>query len=139
MLVYDETYHWEGWGGKLQLASGKCRLRICDLEKGNGEHLTHLRSILVVVSDIPGSKMSVRSCAGHIATGVAGTFKIDPKRMLLIEYSPGKTYGGKTVKQMPEAYDVAEFTWHKGKAIHPKWRPLQPAMRAILKNLLKDT
>lgn len=139
MLVYDETYHWEGWGGKLQLGSGKCRLRICDLEKGNGKGLTHLRPILVLVSDIPGSKMTVRSCAGHIATGVARTFEIDPKRMLLIEYYPSKTYGGKRAKQVPEAYEVVTFTWREGKAIRPRWRPLQPAIRDILKNLLKDS
>ena len=138
MLIHDETYHWEGWGGKLQLGSGKCRLRICDLKKGKEKSLTHLRPILVVVSDIPGSKMSVRSCAGHIATGVAGTFNIDPNRMLWIEYYPRKTYGGKKVKQIPETYEVVEFTWLRGKAIRPMWRTLQPAIRDILVNLLND-
>jgi len=136
MLVYDETYHWEGWGGKLQLGSGKCRLRICDLEKSNSQGLTYLRPILVVVSDIPGSKMTVRSCVSHIATGVAQQFGIDPNRMLLIEYYPRKTYGETSEKQMPEIYEVAEFERYRGKAIRPRWRPLQSSMRDVLKDLL---
>ena len=39
MLIYDDIYSWEGWGGMLRLASGKCRLRIFDLKKGNEKRL----------------------------------------------------------------------------------------------------
>ena len=68
MLIYDDIYSWEGWGGKLRLASGKCRLRIFDLKKGNKKGLAHLRPIIVIAADVPESRMSVRSCCGHIAT-----------------------------------------------------------------------
>ena len=34
MLIYDDIFAWEGWGGELRLASGECRLRIIDLKKG---------------------------------------------------------------------------------------------------------
>jgi hypothetical protein len=28
MMMYDDIFSWEGWGGELRLASGECRLRI---------------------------------------------------------------------------------------------------------------
>ena len=31
MIVYDDIFEWEGWGGRLKLANGRCRLRIYDL------------------------------------------------------------------------------------------------------------
>ncbi|MEE9536795.1 MAG: hypothetical protein V3V51_05065, partial [Desulfobacterales bacterium] len=61
MTIYDDIFSWEGWGGQLRLASGKCRLRIYDLEQEKAGSLSHLRPIIVVVSDIPESRMSVRS------------------------------------------------------------------------------
>jgi len=83
MIIYDDIYPWEGFGGKLRLASGKCRLRIFDLKKGNGKGLNHIRPIIAVVSDTVGSKMTVKSCSGHIATKITREFDIDPSRMLL--------------------------------------------------------
>ena len=80
MLLHDDTYNWSGWGGKLGLGSGKCRLRIYDLNKENDRGLTHLKSIVVVVSDIPGSNVSVRSCNSHVATMVAKDFNIIRKK-----------------------------------------------------------
>jgi hypothetical protein len=68
MVVYDEIYSWQGWGGKLKLGSGSCRLRIYDLERGIAKGLSHLRPIIIIVSDVPQSRMSIKSCAGHIAT-----------------------------------------------------------------------
>jgi hypothetical protein len=65
MLIYDDIYSWEGWGGTLRLASGKCRLRIFDLTEKNRDRLAHLRPIIVIASDVPDSKMSVRSCCGQ--------------------------------------------------------------------------
>ena len=80
MLIYDDIYAWEGWGGKLQLASGKCRLQIFDLARDTAGDLSLMRPMLVLVSDVPESKMSVKSCAGHVATKVTKEFKIDPQR-----------------------------------------------------------
>lgn len=138
MIVHDGTYRWKGWGGKLQLGSGKCRLRIYDLTDRNQKALTHLRPILVVVTDIPGSKMSVRSCAGHIATSVIQDFNLNKDRMLWVEYYPGKTYGANNINRMPESFEAVEFTWHGNKAIQPRWRVLQPPMLDTLKGLLDN-
>ena len=92
MLIYDNIYSWEGWGGTLRLASGQCRLRIFDLKDHNTNGLSHLRPIIVIASDIPESRMSVRSCCGHIATCVTKEFNIKPQRMMFIEYYPQSTY-----------------------------------------------
>jgi hypothetical protein len=35
MKIYDDIFMWDGWGGLLKLASGKCRVKIFDLKKGN--------------------------------------------------------------------------------------------------------
>ena len=59
MLIHDDICSWEGFGGKLRLGSGKCRLQIFDLTAGGKKGLAHLKPIIVVVSDIPESKMSV--------------------------------------------------------------------------------
>jgi len=126
MLIYDDIYHWKGWGGKLGLASGSCRLRIYDRKKEGSRDLVLLRPVIVVVSDVPGNEMSVRSCAGHIATVVAKEFKINPQRMLWIEYYPASEYGREVIHKVPERYDSVEFTWKGDRAIEPKWRPLKP-------------
>ncbi len=139
MLLYDDIYVWEGWGGKLRLASGKCRLRIFSLKKGEPEGLTHLRPIIVVVTDVPGSSLSVRSCAGHIATTVTQSFNLDPHRMLFIEYYPAATYGKERVHKIPERYEAVEFVWHGDKAIQPKWRTLKAPILDIVKKLLDET
>ena len=134
MLIYDEIYSWEGWGGPLRLASGKCRLRIFDLKK---EHrgLTHLRPIIVIASDIAESRMSVRSCCGHIASSVAKEFNIKPHRMMFIEYYPQTVYGEHQEHVIPEKYDLVDFNWKLDKAIEPKWRTLQPPLLDVIKEL----
>lgn len=137
MLVYDQIYIWKGWGGKLRLGSGKCRLRIYDLKKDNMKELTYLRPIIVVVTDVPESKMSIRSCAGHIATMVVKDFNIDHNRMLWIEYYPERAYGSLKMHVIQESYEAVEFAWHKDKAIEPKWRVLKPPMLDIVKKLIK--
>ena len=139
MIIYDEIYTWEGWGGALRLGSGKCRLRICDLEKAEPTKITYLRPNVVVVSDIPESSMSVRSCAGHIATGVAKKFKLNPYRMLYVEYYPSTAYGENKEHIITERYDAVDFIWHGDKAIQPKWRALKPPMLDIIKQLVEDT
>jgi hypothetical protein len=138
MLIHDDIYNWEGWGGQLRLASGKCRLLIFDLKRGNQKGLAHLRPMIVVVSDVPGSRMSVRSCSGHIATSVAREFKINPHRMLFIEYYPETVYGEHKEHVIPEKYDVVDFNWHEDKAIEPKWRTIKPPLLDVIKALVES-
>ena len=135
MLIYDDIYSWEGWGGKLRLASGKCRLRIFDLRKGSKKGLAHLRPIIVIVSDIDESPMSVRSCSGHIATSIARGFKIKPQQMLFIEYYPQTIYGQHREHAIAEKYDLVEFNWQRDKAIEPKWRTLKPPLLDMILEL----
>jgi hypothetical protein len=137
LLIYDDIFTWEGWGGELRLASGECILRIFDLEIGEADSLAHLRPLIVIVSDIPESRMSVRSCTGHIATRVAQKFNINPQRMLYIEYYPKTAYGDHQQHIIPEKYDVVDFTWYNGRAIEPKWRTLKPPMLDVIKELVE--
>ncbi|MFP3998583.1 MAG: hypothetical protein ACLFNW_01005 [Desulfobacterales bacterium] len=139
MLIHDDIYTWEGWGGRLRLASGKCRLRIFDRRKGANKPVTILRPMVVVVSDISDSKMSVRSCAGHIATSVTRDFDIDPQRMLYVEYYPAVRYGMHNEYEIPEQHIAVDFTWNEGRALHPKWRPMQPPILDIIKNLMESS
>ena len=136
MLIYDEIYSWEGFGGILRLASGKCRLRIFDLKRGDSQGLAHLRPIIIIASDVAGSRMSVRSCCGHIATGVAGEFNIKPDRMMFIEYYPPTVYGEQQNHVIAEKYDLVDFKWHGDKAIQPKWRALKPPMLEVVRELV---
>ena len=139
MLIHDDTFNWEGWGGKLRLGSGKCRLRIYDLQKGGSGGLAHLRPIIFVVSDMPDSPMSVRSCAGHIATTVIRKFDVDQNRMMFIEYSEPKSYGENDEHQIPERYEIIEFTWHGDKALTPVWRSLTPPLLDTLVVLMAES
>lgn len=138
MRIHDDIFFWEGWGGRLRLGGGKCRLRIYDLKKEDKNGLTHLRPIIVVISDAPDSKMSVKSCAGHIATKVVKTFRIDPNRMLFIEFYPSTTYGRHNEHVIMERYDIIEFTWLENQAIKPKWRSLSPPMLDVVKRIIAD-
>lgn len=136
MLIYDDTYSWEGWGGALRLASGKCRLRIFDLKDSDTNSLAHLRPIIVIASDIPESRMSVRSCCGHIATSITKEFNIKPHRMMFIEFYPQSEYGENREHIIEEKYDLVEFTWLDEGAIEPKWRTLKPPMLDAIKALV---
>ena len=137
MLIYDDTYSWEGWGGALRLASGKCHLQIYDLKDDDRQGLAHLRSIIVIVSDVPDSRMSVRSCCGHIATCVTREFGIKPHRMMFIEYYPQTEYGEKKQHIIEEKYDLVEFKWLDEGAIEPKWRTLKAPLLDAIKALEK--
>jgi hypothetical protein len=141
MLIYDSTFSWEGWGGKFRLARGKCWLRFYDRSKKTKSDVSYLRPFVVIVSDIPeskqSSKMTVRSCAGHIATKVTQEFNIDPLRMLWIEYYPVITYGADSEHSIPEQYVAVDFAWYKDKAISPRWRQLKPPILDIIKDLTK--
>lgn len=138
MLIYDDIYNWSGWGGKLGLGSGKCRLRIYDLNKGDKKGLAHLKPIVLVVSDVPGSNVSVRSCNSHVATMVAKDFNIAPHRMLFIEYYPEKTYGPEDARIISEKFDLVEFSWHKDKAVQPNWKNLPPPLLDKIKKLINE-
>ena len=122
----------------MNLASGKCRLRIFNLKKSSGKGLDYIRPYIAVVSDTVGSKMSIKSCSGHIATKITGEFDIDPSRMLYVEYYPAIIYGEKDEKLIPERYDAIEFTWREDKAIKPKWRTLKPPLVDLIKRLMED-
>ncbi|MFP4667692.1 MAG: hypothetical protein ACLFMN_02750 [Desulfobacterales bacterium] len=139
MLIHDDIYTWEGWGGRLRLASGKCRLRIFDRRKGADSPVTILRPMVVVVSDVSDSKMSVRSCAGHIATCVTRDFDIDPHRMLYVEYYPTVRYGMQNEHEIPEQYVAVDFNWNEGRALNPSWRPLQPPVIDVVKSLMETS
>jgi len=139
MIIYDDIYTWEGYGGKLRLTSGRCRLRIIDLNKGDAKSPAHLRPIVVIISDLPRENfddMSIRSCAGHIATGVSRDFNIDPNRMLFVGYTPETVYGVRGENRIPEKFDAVDFQWRENKALFPKWRTLKPPIHDIIKELL---
>ena len=136
MLIHDDTYGWEGFGGKFRLASGQCRLRIFDLSRGEPAGTTFLKPMIVVVSDIGSGSATVKSSAGHLATCVTRDFDISPNRMHWVEYYPRKTYGVHDEHIIPARYEVVEFSWHGDKAIYPKWRPLNPPILDKLKELL---
>ena len=135
MLIYNDIFSWEGWGGKLRLASGKCRLKIVDLSKDSKQGLSYIRPIIIIVSDIPNSVMSIRSCSSHIATMITKEFGIDHSRMLFIEYYPSTAYGGKKENVIAERYEVVEFTWHENKAVEPKYRKLTSPFLETVKEL----
>jgi hypothetical protein len=137
-IIYDDLFEWEGWGGKLRLGSGKCRLRILNLRSETTNKLTPIKPVVVIVSDIPGGAMSVRSCAGHIATQVTCRFNIDPHRMLYVEYYPAVVYGGNKKLEIPERYESVEFTWREDKAIQPRWRPLPEPLVEMIESVMAE-
>lgn len=136
MLIHDGIYSWEGFGGKLRLASGRCRLRLYDLSREPSGGMAHLRPFIAIVSDLPESRMSVRSCAGHVATSVARDFQIDPQRMLYIEYYPESIYGEHGERSIPEKYEAVDFNWTEGGAIQPRWRTLQPPLLDAIRRMI---
>jgi hypothetical protein len=138
MLVHDGMYSWEGFGGKLKLSSGCCRLRLFDLSRDPSGGAAHLRPFIAIVSDVPESRMSVRSCAGHVATSVARDFKIDPPRMLYIEYYPESIYGEHRERRIAEHYEVVGFHWTEGGAIQPRWRTLQPPLLDVIRRIVGE-
>lgn len=144
MLIHDDIFSWKGFGGRLGLASGKCRLRIFDLTKDKKSKVMHIKPFVVVVSDLPGDeskfkKISVRSCTSHIATCVVRQFNIDPQRMVYLEYYPPSTYGDHQQHHIPAKYDAVDFVWHGNKALHPTWRVLSPPLLDVVSELISGT
>jgi len=140
MLIHNDIYAWEGWGGKLRLGSGSCRLLLYDLGKSDDtkKGVVHLKPFIAVISDIPESEMSVKSCTSHIATCVARDFRIDHHRMVWVEYYPASAYGKKKPHLIPEKFEAVEFEWHEDRAVHPRWRPLNPRLEEILRDLMTE-
>ena len=144
MLIFDDVFSWQGWGGKFNLASGRCHLRIFDLSKHERENLAMLKPFVVVVSDLPYDgpsikRVTVKSCASHIATSVVKEFNLDPQRMVFIEYYPETSYGLNKEHTIAEKYELVEFTWHGQKALHPAWKPLAPPLLETLKEIMTQT
>ena len=138
MLIFDDIFSWDGFGGKLRLASGKCMLKIFDLNKGEGQGLIHIKPIVVVATDIADSKMTVRSCCSHIATMVVKTHGISPNRMQFVEHYPPVAYGEGRKRQIPRKFDAVEFVWEKDLALHPNWRALENPLLDILAAWFED-
>jgi len=135
MLIYDDIFSWDGFGGELKLASGKCRLKIIDLSGNQTDGLLYLKPVIVIAMDHPGSKMSVRSCSSHIATMVIQKFHIAPGRMQFVEYYPQKKYGKGGKNFIPEIFEAVDFTWKENMAIHPRLRPPSPILVMCLQEL----
>jgi hypothetical protein len=143
MLIHDDILSWKGFGGLLDLAAGRCRLRIFDLNQARDQNITHLKPIVVVASDLPDAtidlkKVSVRSCNSHIATQVVEQFQIDPNRMIFVEYLPPSTYGDRDQHHIPEKLVAVDFIWHGTKALHPKWRTLESNVADLISPLIQN-
>jgi hypothetical protein len=67
---------------------------------------------------------------------VARNFKIEPLRMLFIEYYPESVYGEHQDHVIPERYEAVDFTWTEGGAIQPKWRTLQPPLLDAIREIV---
>jgi len=128
MLIFDDVFSWEGFGGRLKLAHGCCWLRIYDLDLGSAAKLAHLKSKVVVAWDHPESRLSVRSISGHIATHVARIFEIDPQRMQFVEYHPEVVYGRRPPRVIPHSFEAVDFVWKNQMALHPTLRPVEPSL-----------
>ncbi len=141
MVVFDDIFTWQGWGGKFNLASGRCRLRIFDLSDHGQEKLALLKPTVVVVSDLPYDgpslkRVTVKSCISHIATLVVERFKLDPQRILFVEYYPQTRYGTDKEHVIAERYELVDFVWHGAKALHPGWKQPSPQLLKTLKDLM---
>ena len=142
MVIFDDIFEWEGWGGKLRLAHGRCRLRIFDLNQDDASGLVHIRPIVVVASDLPRDTMmkgevSVRSASSHIATVVCRQFAIEPARMQFVEYTPAETYGRQGEYVIQAGFDAVAFTWKDNLALFPKSQPLEPPLLEIVRDLMR--
>jgi hypothetical protein len=142
MRIHDDIFEWEGFGGKLRLASGRCRLWIFDLNRPHRGGVMHLRPMVVVAADLPQDGMlkgqvTVRSANSHIATQVSHRFRIPPQRMLFVEYTPAETYGPHGEYRIAAVLDAVDFTWQEGLALYPRRRTLEPPLRDLIQGLVE--
>ena len=138
-IIYDGIHEWEGWGGAFRLGSGKCRLRLLKLKSDAAKGLIFLKSAVAVVSDLPESRLSVRSCAAHIAASIAEKFDIDIRRIMYVEDYPESCYGLHNERRLPALYDVAEFTWGASNAPRVKWHSLKADVLEVIEKYIKST
>lgn len=144
MVRFDDIFSWEGFGGKYRLAAGQCWLRIFDLQHHEHQKVTPLKPLLAVVSDLPDEspkikKLSIRSCASHIATTIVNRFHIDPHRMVYVEYYAPSSYGDRNQFTIQAKYDAVDFIWHDNLALHPKWRSLKEPLVHVVAKLIAGT
>ncbi len=142
MKLYQGIFQWEGWGGVLKLASGKCQLTLYDLSSSEPRHIIPMETAIAVVSDIDeprrqGQWVSIRSCAAHIATQVVEKFDLKPQRLLWIEYTPEKAYGPCKEKVIPESYSAVKFEWRQKAAFNPVRKPLDGDRIRLIESLQK--
>jgi hypothetical protein len=139
MIIYNDIFSWEGLSRKFGLAVGKIRLRIFDLNAGGPGDVLYLRPIIVVVSDVPGEKVSVKGWAGPLASYITRAFSINYQRMIWVEYYPAVEYGQRKIKHIQEKFEVVEFTWDGGQAVQPRWRNLTPPLLDRVRELVCNT
>lgn len=132
-IIYDGIHEWEGWGGIFRLGGGKCHLRLLKLKSDAAKGLIFLKSTMAIVSDLPETRLSVRSCAAHIAASIAEKHNIDIRRFMYVEYYPESNFGLRQDRKIPARFDVAEFTWHPQNAPQITWHPLKPDLLEIVK------
>lgn len=140
-MVFNDIFAWDGWGGRFNLAAGKCRLCLFDLSDAQDVSLTLLKPFIAIAADLPtnGSNLkqvTVRACCTHIATTLAHRFSIEPARMLFIEYYARTHYGRDNEHTIPQRYDIVDMVWEDDKALHPKWRPLDGPLLETVRMLL---
>jgi hypothetical protein len=136
MIIYNDIYSWEGLGRRFGLAVGKIRLRIFNLDEGDNADILHLRPIIVVVSDVPGEKISVKGWAGPLASYIVNTFDINHHRMLWVEYYPAVEYGKRKIKHIQEKFEAVDFDWEAGRAVRPRWRDLTAPLLDTVRELV---
>ena len=153
MLEYQGVFKWDGFGGKFNLASGDCNLTLINLRKGGGKGLMFMKTHIAVVSDIPAeecalshvhekrtrnyTKMTVRSCANHVATSIVKQFGIEPSRLLYVEHTPESCYGPNNEFTVPEKLEEVNFDWHGDKALTPaRYSELKDPMLQVVTELL---
>jgi hypothetical protein len=140
-VVFNDIFTWDGWGGKFNLAAGKCRLCLFDLSGTTDASLTLLKPFIAIATDLRSNgsnlkKVTVRSCCTHIATTLTQRFEIEPGRMLFVEYYPRTCYGRDKEHTIPERFDIVDMVWCDDKALHPKWRPLDGPLLETARSLL---
>ncbi|MFO8048428.1 MAG: hypothetical protein R6U29_05275 [Desulfosudaceae bacterium] len=138
MVIYNGIFQWEGLGAAFGLARGKIRLWIFNLARAESVEVIPLRPYIVVVSDIPGEKITVRGWAGPLAGFIAKKFDLNRRRLVWIEYYPPVDYGQKKAKHIPETFDVVDFSWKGETAVMPRWRPLQEPLLGITRELIHN-
>jgi hypothetical protein len=140
-VMFNDVFDWDGWGGKFNLAAGKCRLCLFDLSGTQDASLTLLKPFIAIATDLRtnGSnlkKVTVRSCCTHIATTLARRFDIEPARMLFVEYYPRTLYGRHKEHTIRERFDIVDMVWLDDKALHPKWRTVEGPLLETVRSLL---